>query len=174
MSACARELSKQKELSPCVVDDDEDVVYVLINPDYWDGLDLKAAAFSKTKLRGHDLSICRARYTSVERARSKIVEPYIESIQTRKEAGGLRAVCADLRQVRHDDVPDKRLVCVLDDGLEGFEGHAVIGFACAVGDSSFWTRSRQVAVRQDIVKQFSKNGIPLPLDQCLASEVSAG
>lgn len=174
MPACPEELSKQSALSPCVVGDEENVVYVLFKPDHWDGERLMPAAFSKSKLRQRDLSICRPQHTSLEVVSGMVVMPYLAKSPERTVVGGVSALCGDLRDLRHEDVPDRRSVCVVDDGLEGFEGHALLGFACSAAEKGFWTRNREVAVRSDIVRQFSKSGVPLELDECFVSEAAAG
>lgn len=167
MSQCLREQSRQSQYSPCVVADEEWIVYVLLDPPLWKNGDLVAGAFSKSRLDAGDLSVCRAAYSSAEDAYKNIVEPQLARHQGEWTlVGAFRALCRDIRGL-FTDHPPVRVVCVVDDGLEAFPAHAHLAYSDATRAKGFWNnRNQRQAVRANLIQVFRANGGPHTLEDC--------
>jgi hypothetical protein len=165
MPSCPKELTKQKQASPGVVESSETLVYMLLNPDHWENGKLKKAAFSKSKLKEGDLSVCRADYCTADGAYEHAVKPQLERNPARQFVGALRALCADIRGIAVDD-PPKQAICVIDDGLDSYPAHALLAYSDATKSEKFWLRNNQEAVRANLTLVFGINGGPLPLRDC--------
>lgn len=161
---CEKEKSKQSVHSPSVVSDDEYLVYVVLEPDQYKDDELSTAAFSKSKLKDGDLSICRKAYSNAADIRQNIVDPQIENKPHRREVGALQAQCSDVRSILTDN-PVCRAFCVNDDGLEGFEAHALLAFSDPTKAPNFWNANDRLAIRANLVRSFGGNSAIVPIDE---------
>jgi len=158
--ACPGETIRQSEYSPGVVGDDETIVYVLFDPEQWQDGQLSVGAFTNEDLKKTRLSVARREYTTEAVAKAQVVGPRVAGGQ--KFVGGLRAKCVELRRLSSED--GSRLFCVLDDGLPGHPGHAVIGYSEAKRDQYFAQRnpkSDRVAIRQKLAVAFGVTPLSL-------------
>lgn len=159
VSACPKEITRQKESSPSVVGDKEALLYVLMDPEHWDPRlrRLKNYAFSKSTLMNGELSVCREGHSSPREVCQKIIRPLRVKNPARKFVGLLRAICGDVRALMI--VPSNvRVFCVVDDGMPDFRSHALIGFSESakgmIGDPNW-----KVAARANLIRVFQINGV---------------
>ncbi|SUS08519.1 conserved hypothetical protein [uncultured Defluviicoccus sp.] len=151
---CAKEAAQQSVHSPGRVADSETVGYALLDPDNWRDGKLLNAAFSRTRLRACDLSIYRVESSTAAMILEKVVSPQLQRNQSRSFAGVLRALCADIRACRDQSTNDRQF-CVVDDGLDGFESHALLGFSESTAGAS---SNLQTAARANLVAVFGGDG----------------
>jgi len=145
---CEGERQRQSDHSPSVVADGETVAYVLVQPDYYDGLKLLAQAFSTSKMTEGNFSVYRPEHCTVENVIAQVVVPLHARNEERLFPGCISAICRDIRAITQDD---RRAVCVLDDGLPDFPAHATLGFSEYVRAQ---TRSVKIAVRANLCRVF--------------------
>lgn len=155
---CPKESRRQKKYSPRRVFDNEPIVYAVIDPLQFSSGSLKQ--IKSDKLKHDDLSVCRSKFTSGEAARKSIVVPQIAKDPSRIDMGYLWATAREIRGIQ---LPNVKLgaFCVVDDGLEQFRAHAVLGYATAPDgvDVSKLASLRQSA-RGDLLLLFQRRGLP--------------
>lgn len=155
---CEAELVQQSEHSPGVVQDDENIAYVLVDPDLWASGTLAAAAFSKSKL-SDGMSVYRPRHCTAEEAVDHIVKPQLHRNPMRALAGCL---VASTRNIRALQEKNRRAVCVLDDGEQQFPAHAILKFSEQVQLAS---NSVKAAVRGNLTIAFAYIDGPISLPE---------
>ena len=149
---CPAESVKQSQHSPSVVSDGESIVYALVEPiTYRDG---SVTLISKSKLKDNEQSVCRAHYCTGADAKSKITEALIERDPSRIDQGFLYAHASEIRAVLLGETGEGAF-CVIDDGLDGFEAHAVLGFS---NPSDVKFRSHREAARANLVELLKSRG----------------
>lgn len=164
---CPKELEQQNEHSPGVVESGELIVYILVDPLQWENGFLKKSAFSKSQLQAGTLSVCRARYCTVDGAYKNIVAPLLDKDpNNRTLVGALSASCEKIRSILYEDLPTQA-ICVIDDGKDGFPAHAHMGFSAPSHTTGFWENQRngKAAVRANLVLVFESNGSPKRLEE---------
>lgn len=152
---CECEQALQSKHSPGLVQDDEEIVYCLIDPDLYDRdtSTLKNKAFSKTALRKTDLSVIRKHHSSSDEVQEKVINPQVARKPHRRFCGVLVCQSANIRAINNSTKQD---FCVADAGLEGFASHAHLGFCNALASMS---KSAQEAARSNLVAAFQTRGI---------------
>lgn len=152
---CDCEQAQQSVHSPGLVEDCENIIYCLIDPDLIDRdtAELKNKAFSKTELRKTALSVVRKPYSSGDEVQSKVIDPQIARSPNRHFCGVF--IC-QVAQIRAIDGNTEQDICVADAGLEEFISHAHLGFCDEVARRS---KSVQEAVRSNLVATFQRDGI---------------
>lgn len=134
------------------MEDHEEILYILLDPDYWTNGCLTKAAFSKSKLLEKRLSVARKSYSDEAEITRKVVQPHIRRRPERRLVGVLVAQCKQVRQILMEDSAE-RAVCVIDDGQRDYQAHAHLGFSDH--RPTYWTKNRQQAVRASLVEVFS-------------------
>lgn len=167
---CPKESSKQKEESPSIVEDREILAYVLMSPHYYDRESCrpKQTAFSKSKLKAGKLSVCRVAHTSLETVKKQVVEPQKERHPEWHLAGTLTSTCSRIREIRFKGV-ENRVYCIHDDGKQGFEGHAHIGFSESFDFSEINNRA---AARGELLKAFESDRPPKRLEEVFSATIN--
>lgn len=165
MCPCPKEQIQQKRESPGQIGSDESIVYILLQPDHWQQGGLSAAAFSKSKLKAGDLSVCRGQYCTDKQAAEHIVAPQIAKNSRRTLVGAFRAQCSEIRAIEAQN-PKVRVICVIDDGTAAFPAHALLAYSELTKGKEFWQRNEQTAVRGELTRVFNAAGGPLNLIDC--------
>lgn len=156
---CPNERSQQSTYSPGVVTCGEPIVYALIEPDnYRDG---SAQAFSKSRLKQGQLSVCRSAHARLEDARQAILDGMLAKDPNRSDRGIMWAPSDDIRMLRWPGT-DEQAICLVDHGFKDYRAHAHIGLS---NPSDPNTRNGFEAVRGQLLSVFRKNGCPLAWDQ---------
>lgn len=176
---CPNELQKQHEESPGVVQDSELVALILLVPDQWDNSSFTNAAFSRSKLKKGQLSICRVKHTTQCEVQQFVVKPQLDKVPSRRLAGAAYANCGDIRAIKTGS--GSRAFCIVDDPIimdvseaaqdnasgsgtvcrcitPNYLGHAHLEF------SKNMTANYNVAVLANIKQLFQESGCPLPLE----------
>ena len=164
MDECPKELESQHHASPGVVEDDEVIIYVLIDPDLYENGSLKKSAFSKSTLKKKELSVCRGHHSAAAEAKEKIFEPQAIKQPERKLIGAYNTVCSSIRGLLICDT-ESRAICVIDDASDDFVGHAHLGFSDAFFNEELNLRNHFVATRSNLVRIFEQNGLK-SLEEC--------
>jgi hypothetical protein len=143
-----------------VVADAENVLYVVLYPDQYSGGELSTGAFSKSKLRSCELSVCRMHHSSSSEVMQQVVCPQLARNPKRSFVGALYARAEEIRSIRADVDDTVQVICVIDDGRENYKAHAHMCYSdCVVTCKTFWQRNRQVAVRAELIARFQRRGI---------------
>lgn len=130
-AACPKELTKQHDKSPGVVCNEENIALILIEPDQWHDNDFTNLAFSKTRLKKGQLSVCRVEHTTQCEVYYFVVNPQLKKNPGRKLIGAAATVCKDIRAISTST--GERAFCVIDDPIvcNDDERHEVgIGVQC--------------------------------------------
>lgn len=165
---CPREATQQSEWSPSVVNDDEDVVLVLLDPDQWQEGALTQSAFPMDRLKTGTVSLVRREHSSSNEVQEQVVTPQLTRNPNRKLVGGLAVVCSEVRALL-TNADQVKALCVVDDGREDFRAHSVMGFSEATKIEKFWSRNARAAVRGNLMTLFENSGAPLSLADCFDS-----
>jgi hypothetical protein len=152
---CPQEQTQQREHSPGLVASDEDILYLLLHPRHYADHGVTAEAFSKKKLMARSLSVARQRHTSRVELEERVIKPQLARNQQLTFVGMLRAHCASIRALT---MRGGRAVCVIDDALAVYPGHAVLGFAAT---TPAFRPSEQVAIRERLLEVFGGQQGPL-------------
>lgn len=147
---CAKESSRQSEYSPDVVQDDEIIVYALVEP-----LTSSVKAISKSGLKEGTVSVCRAGYTTGPEAKAKTVDVLIGKNSTRTDEGFLLAQCGEIRDIRLG-TSNVGAFCVVDDGLPEHISHAHLGYS---DPSDPKLRNDREAARANLLSLFNRRGV---------------
>ncbi|MER8374427.1 hypothetical protein [Mesorhizobium sp. M1406] len=138
-----------------LIKNNEPIVYALIDPDQIEGGGIKD--FKKERLKKSELSVCRAWDASAEEARAYIVAKQLEKIATRTDEGYAWTPAKDIRAIRLTGL-DIGAFCVVDDGLEDFKAHAVLGYSKAPeGYDGNKLANQREAARGNLLLLFSKS-----------------
>jgi len=127
-SECPKESATQSVFStnpPGVVLDKEVLGRILISPEHVDketGV-VKKAAFKKDELKGSGLSVSRLQYVDPDELDARARE-LAERRPENDYVGIISANVSTIRALKDDG--DKRSFCVVDDGLEDYQSHAII------------------------------------------------
>lgn len=162
---CEKEDVRQSVHSPDVVRNEEPIVYFGIDPTTTENRTIKD--LSKSKLQSCELSVCRAPFISENDAREKIFKP----IQTRQEGARLDGVLwATAEEIRAVTLGDTNIgaFCVIDDGLESYAAHAVLGYS-GVSDKKLMNHRNSARGNLKLVL-LGRN--LMPLERCPFSKVS--
>ncbi|GLI23426.1 hypothetical protein GGQ86_003039 [Xanthobacter flavus] len=154
--ACPKEAQTQSEHSPCVVEGHERILYVLLDPDDINDGQIAATAFKKSDLKSCSLSVCRVEYSESSEVFDRIVNPKLEKNSERQLVGGFSVICSRIRDLAIDG---RRTFCVIDDGLEDYCAHAVIGFSDVTKEKDYWQKNNREKARADLVYLFESGGI---------------
>lgn len=147
---CIKELTSQSADSPGLVQDDEPIVFALVNP-----LTGSFKDISKSQLQTSTLSVCRAAHISGAEAKSKTVDELIAKDETRKHEGFLWAECSEIRALQLGST-NARAFCVIDDALPGYAAHAHLGFS--EPSDPLW-KNHRVTARGNLMLTFKKRGV---------------
>lgn len=147
---CEKESSSQSPHSPGLVQDDEPIVYALVNP-----LTGSVKDLSKGQLKAGALSVCRSSYISGHEAKSKTVDVLIQKDNSRTHEGFLYALCAEIRAIRLGN-PNVGAFCIIDDALMDYAAHAHIGFSDPSDDK---LRNHREAARGNLLLLLNQRGI---------------
>ena len=153
---CDCEDEKQSEHSPGLVGDAEEIVYVLADPHTFEEGSVKR--FSKGKLQRRELSICRARHSSVSLITKAVIEPLTQSGNVYH--GALWALTEEIREIALGD-SGVGAFCVADDGLVYDTAHAVLGFS----EARIKLRNHREAARGNLTELFLRRGMK-KLEEC--------
>ncbi|WP_417218997.1 hypothetical protein [Achromobacter spanius] len=177
--ACPGECSPQHGSSPGVVDNDELILLVLVNPiTYKDG-DLSSSSFSASQLKKGIQSVCRVRHSTAEQVDRCVVTPLMKK-SGRTFHGSAAASAGDIRAIQGAD--GEQAFCVVDDPIhedyvvenrpevkpEVFLGHAHIGFSTATQNETFWRKNNKLALMATLALKFKGRGCPLPIEHWYA------
>lgn len=158
-NGCEREGSQQSSHSPSVVDDGEPIVYFAIDPTTASAKSIKE--FSRSKLKDFDMSVCRSAYCSEGDALNSVFAPVK---QKNPDAGFIGALWAFAKEIRAIPLGDTfSAFCVLDDGLDNYAAHAVMGFSLPT-DSRLM--NNRAAARLDLRYLFLRRGLKEELGHC--------
>lgn len=167
---CPKEATSQSVNSPCLVADDEPIVYALVNP-----LTSSVKDISKSQLKDSKLSVCRAKYIDGPTAKKKTVDVLIANDSTREHEGFLYAFCEEIRAINLGD-SSVGAFCVIDDALPDYDAHAHLGFS-EPDDSDL--KNERVAARGNLLLLFKKRNVrtdwagdPFPQSQPSPHEAS--
>lgn len=165
---CPRERAAKNAYSPGIVEDEEQMVKVLVSPDDWDGQELTPAAFSRKKLRNCELSLVRAKYSTLDIVKEEVVKPQLIRDPKRKVEGCAIARCSEIRGITTSD--GERVYCIIDDPVVYMDGklgagHALLGFTENTKATGFWARNDRAARILDLTRVFSKGKVPMDLDE---------
>lgn len=149
---CPEESVQQSVHSPGVVSDSESIVYALVEPLTYQGGSV--TAISKGKLQRAEQSVCRAEMCTGDFARTKIVDALREKDPTRLDHGFVYAPASEIRSITLGNTSEGAF-CVVDDGLEDFEAHAILSFSIP-SDIKF--RSHREAARGNLLLLFKQRG----------------
>jgi len=163
---CPKERFKQKDISPGIVGDGESIVLIIIDPLQWQNGKLIPAAFSKTRLKSCSLSVARGNHSTLAEINSHVVHPQLAK-PGRRLVGSCKTQCSIIRSIIGDQ-DSARLFCVIDDGLDDYPAHAVIGFSDHTKSDNFWSRNQRTAAIANLSLAFERNGI-LPLTECFST-----
>ena len=156
-AGCPEEGEPQSAYSPGVVGNGEMVVFGLIYPEAANQESL--AQFEKGKMRSKSVSICRSAHSTYGELLDKVVAPQLTKPH-RKYLGFQIASCEEIRSImiptKNGVDTDKGAVCVIDDGYEGYIGHARMGFA--EHDPDFWKRNNREAARGNLAIVLRRRG----------------
>jgi len=114
-AACPKELTKQHDKSPGVVCNKEKIALILIAPDQWDDNDFTNLAFSKSRLKKGQLSVCRVEHTTQCEVYYFVVHPQLERNPERKLIGAATTACKGIRTISTST--GERVFCVIDDPI---------------------------------------------------------
>jgi hypothetical protein len=153
---CDGELQQQSQYSPGVVLHEEDVAYVVLEPEHWSEGNLTLAAFAKSKLE-EGLSVYRPAHCTALAAHGHIVSGALARDPSKSLVGCLATTCSEIRDL---SVLGERSICVIDDGEAAFPAHASLTFSQAIRIA---TKSIKVAARGDLVLAFTRRGPPIAL-----------
>jgi hypothetical protein len=169
---CPKELAQQ---SPHhlygTVQDDEPIVYVLVDPDHYKNGELQKAAFSQTRLKEGTLSVCRAQHSSRIEIQREIIDKLLKGTPApgrRKFVGLFRAICRDIRSITLEYPRRNRAICVIDDGQPNYKAHAHLSYSAIAGEKDYWARNSRQAVRANLIDAFGKGNV-LSLDEVFSS-----
>lgn len=154
---CPNELRKQKDESPCIVDNEEPIIYVILDPDHYKNGILTNAAFSKSKLKEGSLSVSRANYTTADQLKKSVIDPQLIRNKERKFIGVIRATCNDIRSIRMSN-ENTRAICVIDNGTENDTAHAHLSFS---EKAKISPKNEQQAIRGNLILTFQQNPVGL-------------
>lgn len=147
---CIKEATSQSPHSPGVVENDEPIVYALVNP-----LTGSFKDISKSQLKASELSVCRACHISGPEAKTKTVDTLIEKNASRTHEGFLYAMCGEIRGIRLGSTTIGAF-CVVDDALEDYPAHAHIGYSQPSDEN---LRSHREAARGNLMLLFKRRGV---------------
>jgi hypothetical protein len=153
---CSCEDTQQSAHSPGVVLNAEEVIYALTDPHTIKDGSVKE--FSKSKLKGRDLSICRARHSSVSLIAKAVIDPLTRSGNSYH--GALWALTSEIREIPLGE-SGVGAFCVADDGLAHDSAHAVLGFS----EARIELRNHREAARGNLKELFLRRGAQ-ELEQC--------
>ncbi len=156
---CPNELRKQKDESPCIVDNEEPIIYVILDPDHYKNGILTHAAFSKSKLKEGSLSVSRANYTTADQIKKSVIDPQLIRNKERKFVGVIKATCRDIRSIKMNN-ETTRAICVIDDGTENDSAHAHLSFS---EKAKIASKNEQQSIRGNLMLMFQTN--PVGLDE---------
>lgn len=150
---CELERRQQKWLSPCVVGDDETILYVILDPRQIQNGALTPTAFSKDDLKKRNLSVCRADYSSADQVFRSIVAPSVKKGQN--FVGVVSAKCKDIRAMRTAQY--RQQICVIDDGIPNNIAHATLGYHCAIerAKNGAPDANARIAARANLLRLFN-------------------
>jgi hypothetical protein len=166
VSVCPKEITK-KEGSPGLVQDDEFVVLLLFDPEnIQDGV-LSPGKLGIKRLKREELSVFRPKHCSIETVQKQVIDSRLGKNPGLAFVGGVKARSGELRWVdAQANDPASRLVCVFDDPLPDFTGHAAMGFSEKTREENFWSKNQAAATLGNLCLVFEKAGVPLDLSDC--------
>jgi hypothetical protein len=161
---CPKELEQQ---SPhhCygTVQDDEPIVYVLVEPDHYRDGDLQKNAFSHRSLKTGELSVCRARYSSRRELQHEVVDKLLQGEPPqggrRRFVGLFQAMCWEIRRISVEYPKQNRAICVIDDGQPSFQAHAHLSYSSFAREKNYWEKNNRQAVRANLIEAFGKGAM---------------
>lgn len=168
MTVCPDEVSI-KPGSPGLVEDDEQIVHVLFDPDNFRDGGFQPGKVGIARLKKGQWSIARPKHTTLQTVKDEVIAQRTKS-GSAVYVGCVRAICGDLRWVKAKTA-DKRIVCVFDDPLlPSFQGHGLIGFSTLTKTGNFWAKAgdknNTAAVLLQPCSVFERQGYPLRLEDC--------
>lgn len=174
--ACPDECSPRHESSPGVVDDQELILLVLVDPTTYKDGDLSASCFSSTQLKNGVQSVSRVQYSSADEIQRCVVQPlmskghktlYGSAATTAKEireivgSGGEQVYCVVDDPIHADYADPKRP----DLKFEVFPAHAHLGFSALTRVNDFWQqRNNKMAMMSTLADTFKRRGCPVPIE----------
>lgn len=183
--ACPLEEQPQHESSPGVVQDDEHVLYVLVDPLHTKDGDLSGAMFRGSQLKAGELSVCRVRYATPELINDCVVTPLL-SKEGRTFVGSLVAVAGEIRSITNEE--GQQLYCVVDDPIHQDyktpsrpslkfpinHSHAHVGYSCITKVKNFWNNlNTEAAARENLAAVFKRLGGPQSVDYWFGDRVAS-
>ena len=155
---CECEDSQQSVHSPGVVANEEPIIFVLTDPLTIEHGSVKD--FSKSELKKKRLSICRSKYSTSEQLKEQVVDVLLVGSSRRTHVGALWAECHEIRAVCLG-ASEVGAFCVIDDGLEDYKAHGVLGYS----DANLSLRNEREAARGNLKELFVRRGV-LSLPEC--------
>jgi len=148
---CPCEATKQSKHSPAKVSNRETLLYVLIAPHNYEQNDISARAFSRSELTDSQVSVSRKKYTPKEVLQKEVIDILLQKDPRRKFMGVLRADCGKVRSLKTDEIQNRRVFCVIDDGTPKNTGHAHLGFSEVTKQLN---KNHKTAYRANLIRIF--------------------
>ncbi|GAB1828275.1 hypothetical protein MyNCGM70_11440 [Achromobacter xylosoxidans] len=172
--ACPGECAPQHKSSPGVIEHDELILFVLVNPTTYKNGDLSAGCFSDSQLKKGVQSVCRIRHTTAEEIDRCVVAHLIKK-EGRELHGSAAATAGEIRAIRGPG--GGQAFCVVDDPLhdeyndpsrpdvkfEVFLAHAHLGFSAKTLSDESWNKNTRVALMATLASTFKTRGCPIPI-----------
>jgi hypothetical protein len=161
---CPEEEIQQTANSPGIIEPTESIVFALVKP-----LTANAgsvANLSTSKLKARNLSVCRGDYSSYADLIRNVVEPQLNRDPSREYIGYHWAPCHEIRSIMTQPSgagkmsPPSQPVgafCVIDDAVDGYPAHAVIGFSKP--NPKFWEKHDRQAARGNLLLVLQRRGL---------------
>jgi hypothetical protein len=133
VSDCLLELSTQHHIharSKGVIDDDEELLFVVLDRKHIDASHLTADAFPSDRLKKPEASVARRRFTLEREVVVEIIEPALK--RGKEFLGVAKAIAGDIRQLKVcvQGQIIGRAFCVVDMVEPGdFDGHGALSFS---------------------------------------------
>ncbi len=122
--------------------------------------------FQKQGLKAVPYSVARGNHSTVAEINSHVVHPQLAK-PGRRLVGSCKTQCSIIRSILGDQ-ESARLFCDIDDGLDDYPAHAVIGFSDHTKSDNFWSRNQRTAAIANLSLAFERNGV-LPLTECFST-----
>ncbi len=165
----------EKEGSPGLIELDEQILWVVLNPENSRAKKFGVTKFTKKKLKSSSLSVVRKQHSSAVQIQEKVITPRTaldEEGNPKQEYDGIVwAVAGDIRGIT-DHNTNERLICIFDSPIVGFESHAMMRYSDATKRDGYWAEKKNdaAAVAGNLHLAFTKNGGPFSLDDCFQDQ----
>lgn len=156
---CPKEAESQSPHSPGIVEDDEPIVYLIVDPLTSENGSVKS--ISKSQLKSGTLSVCRSKYCDADEAKTLMLDP-LTSKAGRTFQGAAWASCSQIRSIKLG-ASNVGAFCVHDDALEDYSAHAHLAFSVPQEEK---LRNEREAARGNLKELFLSNGVATSLEDC--------